>query len=64
VEKSQGQALHRLSVIIRSEDKGNPYTDLELASVMQKAGFDLSRRTIAKYRDLIGAPGQAKRRVS
>jgi len=64
VEKSQGQALHRLSVIIRSEDKRNPYTDLELASVMQKAGFDLSRRTIAKYRDLIGAPGKAKRRVS
>ncbi len=62
MEKSQGQALQRLSVLIRSEDKQAPYSDLELASLMRRAGFDLSRRTIAKYRDLIGVPGKAKRR--
>ena len=60
--RSQDQALHRLSIVIRSEDKCDPYSDLELASLMSKAGFDLSRRTVAKYRDLIGVPGKLKRR--
>ena len=62
MEKSQGQALQRLSVLIRAEDKRIPYSDLELAALMAKVGFDLSRRTIAKYRDLLGVPGKAGRR--
>lgn len=63
-EKSQGQALQRLSVLIRAEDKRSPYSDLELAALMAKVGFDLSRRTVAKYRDLLGVPGKAGRRSS
>lgn len=62
-DKSQGQALQRLSVMIRAEDKRSPYSDLELVAMLRRAGFDLSRRTIAKYRDLLGVPGKTKRRA-
>jgi RNA polymerase sigma-54 factor len=63
-DKSQGQALQRLSVMIRAEDKRSPYSDLELVALLRRAGFDLSRRTIAKYRDLLGVPGKTKRRTT
>ena len=62
-DKSQGQALQRLSVMIRAEDKRSPYSDLELVALLSRAGFELSRRTVAKYRDLLGVPGKTKRRT-
>ena len=62
-DKSQGQALQRLSVMIRAEDKRSPYSDLELVALLRRAGFELSRRTVAKYRDLLGLPGKTKRRT-
>lgn len=62
-DKSQDQALQRLSVMIRAEDKRSPYSDLELVALLRRAGFELSRRTVAKYRDLLGVPGKTKRRT-
>ncbi|MDR3236067.1 MAG: RNA polymerase factor sigma-54 [Prevotellaceae bacterium] len=45
-----------LMTFIEEEDKNNPYSDEELAEMMQKEGFSFARRTIAKYREQLNIP--------
>ena len=62
-EISQSAALAALKKIIDAEDKTAPLSDEKLAAEMNAAGFRLSRRAVAKYRDVkLGIPGAAKRR--
>lgn len=46
----------RISSMVEKEDKRHPLSDQKLMEEMQKEGFDVSRRTIAKYRDRLGIP--------
>lgn len=46
----------QLVSLIEAEDKLHPLSDRKLMEEMQKRGFDLSRRTVAKYRDRQGIP--------
>ena len=45
-----------LQECVDSEDKKKPLTDEQLVVEMAKRGYKLARRTIAKYRDLLGIP--------
>ena len=45
-----------LQELIDEEDKQNPLTDDQLVSLMSEHGYSIARRTIAKYRDLLGIP--------
>ena len=45
-----------LETIIDSEDKAKPLTDEELKKALNQRGYPVARRTVAKYRDIIGAP--------
>lgn len=45
-----------LGEIIESEDKRHPYTDDQLADQLAKKGQNISRRTVAKYREELGIP--------
>lgn len=45
-----------LQRIIGNEDKKRPYSDEKLAELLTKEGFDIARRTVAKYRDQLGLP--------
>lgn len=61
---SQTAALELLKRLIDEEDKTAPLADEKLAEKMNAAGFYLSRRAVAKYRDVkLGIPGASKRRV-
>jgi RNA polymerase sigma-54 factor len=40
-----------LREIIEAEDHKSPYSDQDLVEILKERGFDISRRTIAKYRD-------------
>lgn len=40
-----------LKEVIDNEDKKNPYTDEKLVAVLKEKGYEISRRTVAKYRD-------------
>lgn len=61
--RTRDQALHRLSVLIRAEDQRQPYSDDLLAEFMGNANFAISRRTVAKYRGILGVPGMNARRA-
>ena len=42
--------------VIEAEDKSSPLTDEQLMKIMNKKGYPIARRTVAKYRVMIGAP--------
>lgn len=45
-----------LQELVNGEDKQNPLTDEQLVTEMEKHGYPIARRTIAKYRDQLGIP--------
>lgn len=45
-----------LKEIIGGEDKGKPYSDEQLCAMLKKKGYEIARRTIAKYREKLGFP--------
>ncbi len=48
--------------LIESEDPGKPLSDQSLADLLQERGINISRRTVAKYREEISIPASYKRR--
>ena len=41
---------------IRLEDKKHPYTDQQLVSLLSAGGYNIARRTVAKYREQMHIP--------
>lgn len=52
----------RIKALIDAETVKNILSDQQLAEMLQKEGFDLARRTVAKYREAIGLGSSAERR--
>ena len=52
----------RLAAIIAAEDKSHPLSDDRLSEMLKKEGFPVARRTVAKYRAILGIPGTSERR--
>ncbi len=57
------QVKKRIKELIASEDKKRPLSDAAIARLLKEEGFDIARRTVAKYREELGIPSSAKRRV-
>lgn len=51
-----------LAALIREENKRKPYSDRVLSELLEKKGFVISRRTVAKYREELGIPGTTGRK--
>ena len=52
----------KIREIIAGEDKCKPLSDMSVAELLHKEGIDISRRTVAKYREELGIPGTYERR--
>ncbi|MFL0671914.1 MAG: RNA polymerase factor sigma-54 [Erythrobacter sp.] len=52
----------RIKALIEAEEVKDILSDQTLAEMLQKEGFDLARRTVAKYREAIGLGSSAERR--
>lgn len=48
--------------LIESENPKKPYSDMKLAEMLSNDGIEISRRTVAKYRDAIGIQSSSRRR--
>jgi RNA polymerase sigma-54 factor len=53
---------HRVGQIISGENPKNILSDDAVASLLQKEGIDIARRTVAKYREALRIPGSAQRK--
>jgi len=51
-----------IKVLIDSEDKTNPYSDQVICGTLNKKGMNISRRTVAKYREELGLKSSSKRK--
>ncbi|WP_251621181.1 RNA polymerase factor sigma-54 [Odoribacter lunatus] len=61
-EISTGELRNVLKNIIAAEDKKKPLTDDELVEQMEKRGYPIARRTVAKYRQMLDIPVARLRR--
>ena len=52
----------RLKELVDQEDKTRPYSDEQLARLLERAGMSVSRRTVAKYRTELGLGSAFQRR--
>ena len=52
----------RLKQIMDAEDKRKPFSDRELTEKLVAEGVQISRRTVAKYREAMGIPGAGGRK--
>ena len=55
-EVSTTQVKKTLGEIIAAEDKRKPLNDSKLQRALKEAGYDIARRTVAKYREQLGLP--------
>lgn len=48
--------------IISSEDQKKPFSDAKIVKILAEEGIDIARRTVAKYREMMGVLSSAKRK--
>lgn len=51
-----------LKEIIAGEDPKNPYSDQKISEILKERNIEISRRTVAKYRDELGIPSTVMRK--
>ena len=61
-EISTGELKDVLKSLVDEEDKRKPLTDDEIVFQMEKKGYQIARRTVAKYRQMLGIPVARLRR--
>ncbi|MCY7007226.1 RNA polymerase factor sigma-54 [Fusobacterium simiae] len=47
---------------IENENKGKPYSDQDIANLLEKDGIKIARRTVSKYREKLGYKSSNKRK--
>lgn len=60
---SRDEVMTAIKEIIAGEDRAAPLSDEDIAERLGSQELEISRRTVAKYRDALGIPSSSKRRV-
>ncbi len=62
MKTSQGEDVSTTKIkeilkdIVENEDKSKPHTDDQLSAILKNRGYNVARRTVAKYREQFGIP--------
>ncbi|MDA5107638.1 MULTISPECIES: RNA polymerase factor sigma-54 [Brevibacillus] len=59
---SSESVKRRIKALIEQEDRKQPLSDQKLAEMLLQEGIEISRRTVAKYREEMMIPSSAKRK--
>ena len=68
VKAGSGEGVSSSSVkefikeIVDSEDQKKPFSDQAIVGQLSEKGFEISRRTVAKYRDEMNIPSSSRRK--
>ncbi len=68
INRVYGDAIASASVqekikrLIESEDSRKPYSDSKMAEILKSSNIDIARRTVAKYREILGVLSSNKRK--
>lgn len=61
-ESTGKNLLEELRTFIEAEDPAHPLSDSKLSQLLEQKGFEVSRRTVAKYREEAGIPSSPSRK--
>ena len=61
-EMSSRKARAALAQVVEEEDKSRPLSDEAIAAILKERGVPISRRTVVKYRDMLGIPSSRLRK--
>jgi RNA polymerase sigma-54 factor len=59
---SQDELLNLIREVIENEDKRKPLSDEQIAKILREKGFNIARRTVTKYREILGIPSSRERK--
>jgi RNA polymerase sigma-54 factor len=68
IQKTSGDAVASKSVkeeiknIVCAENPKKPYSDSDIVDLLKKSGISIARRTVAKYREMMGVLPSSKRK--
>ncbi len=69
ISRLHGDAIASASVkekirqIIESEDPTKPFSDKKMVGILKASNIDIARRTVAKYREMLGVLSSNKRKI-
>ena len=61
-EKSTREIKAALKEIVDAEDKSDPLSDEALCQILAEKGYPIARRTVSKYREMLGIPVKRMRK--
>ena len=53
---------NHIKQIVSAEDAKNPYSDQKIVELLRAQGIEIARRTVAKYREVLGVLPSSKRK--
>jgi RNA polymerase sigma-54 factor len=53
---------HHIKQLVSGEDARNPYSDQKIVELLKAQGTEIARRTVAKYREVLGILPSSKRK--
>ena len=68
IKRVHGDAIASASVqdkikkLIEHEDQRKPHSDSKMAEMLKKENINIARRTVAKYREMLGVLSSNKRK--
>jgi RNA polymerase sigma-54 factor len=68
INKTDGDNLaseavkNKIKALIQHEDQKDPWSDQALVELLKKDGIEIARRTVAKYREMMGVLPSSKRK--
>jgi RNA polymerase sigma-54 factor len=68
IQKSNGDGIasesvkEKIRTIVKGEDQVNPISDQGIVVALQRQGIDIARRTVAKYREMLGILPSSQRK--
>ncbi len=62
-DASKEVVMERLEKVICSEDTQKPFSDQEISEILERDGIAISRRTVAKYREMLNIQPSGRRKA-
>lgn len=62
LDASVNEIKNKIETIILNEDKKKPLSDMAICNHLKEIGFNIARRTVAKYREELGLMSSRERK--
>jgi len=60
---SQEELINAIRELVEGEDKRKPLSDEAIARILRERGYPVARRTVTKYREMLGIPSSRERKL-